>query len=222
MNSPFQLSQDGIYRCVAFDEKFGWQTHGFGTRLGNPPTGIALKQIHSAHVVQALTSADPVLEGDALITNRSNHRISIRTADCVPILLLDSSQRCIAAVHAGWRGTSAAIVKRTVAHLNGLFGVAPADIHAAIGPCIRSCCYEVGTEVSTQFDPLFPEWTPVEGKRKLDLPEANRRQLIAAGIAAEYIYDSGRCTACEPDLFFSYRRQPNDPGRMLASICRCS
>jgi copper oxidase (laccase) domain-containing protein len=80
----------------------------------------------------------------------------------------------------------------------------------------------VGNDVAEQFQSLFPEWSPVEGKRRLDLPEANRRQLIASGVPADYIYDCGRCTACEPDVFFSYRREPEITDRMIASICRVS
>lgn len=222
MSSDFSLGADGIYRCDAFADRFGWQTHGFGTRLRNPATDVTLRQIHSATVVDARGLTDRAKEGDALVTNEIDQSIGVRTADCVPILLLDSKERTVAAVHAGWRGTAAEIVKRAVETMGRVFGSEPANIHAAIGPCIRACCYEVGTEVAENFRPLFPEWNSHIGKRHLDLAEGNRRQLLAVGVSAPHLYDLGRCTACESEVFFSYRRQPEDPGRMLASICRCS
>ncbi len=220
MKSAFDLAPDGIYRCDAFSENFTWQTHGFGTRLANPTADVTLRQVHSATVVNAKGLTDRACEGDALITDAVDCNIGIRIADCVPILLLDSNRRAVGAVHAGWRGTAAQIVKRAVEMLGSTFSSDSAHIHAAIGPCIHECCYEVGEEVAQKFSPFFPEWKSTPGKRRLDLPEANRRQLHAAGVDPKHVYDCGRCTACEPDVFFSYRRNPKDPGRMLASIGR--
>jgi polyphenol oxidase len=93
-------------------------------------------------------------------------------------------------------------------------------VHAAFGPCIRECCYQVGPEVAAQFSALFPEWPPVEGKQNLDLAEGNRRHLLAGGVPAEQIFDSGLCTACLTEHFFSYRREPQNPGRMISAISR--
>jgi hypothetical protein len=102
------------------------------------------------------------------------------------------------------------------------FGSRPEDLHAAMGPAIRECCYEVGAEVARGLAPLFPEWPAEEkpGKRRVDLVEANRRILVEAGVSASRIYDSGRCTHCEPEFFFSYRHEPANPGRMVSSIVR--
>ncbi len=136
--------------------------------------------------------------------------------------MLDTTKRAVAAVHAGWRGTVAAIVARTIEKMHNDFGTQPADIRAAIGPCIRECCYEVGPEVASQFSPIFPEWPPVTGKQHLDLVEANRRHLTAAGVLSPHIFDSGLCTACLPEYFFSYRREPQNPGRQLSVITRLS
>lgn len=222
MTAAFQLGTDGIYRCEVFDERFRWQKHGFGTRAGNPAAQVMLRQVHSAVVANARNLEDREREGDALVTNEVNRSIGVRTADCVPILLLDPNRRALAAVHAGWRGSTAEIVLHAVQALGENFGSHASDIHAAIGPCIRSCCYEVGNDVAEQFHAFFPEWTPGDGKRRLDLPEANRRQLIGAGVAANHIYDCGRCTACEPEVFFSYRREPGISDRMIAAICRLS
>jgi YfiH family protein len=220
-NSSFRLGADGIYRCAEF-QHFLWQSHGFGTRMANPEVDITVRQIHSAQVWNAHPLADRQGEGDALITDDLNRRIGVRTADCVPILLLDAGKHAVAAVHAGWRGTELAIVTHTIKKMHADFGTQPADIRVAIGPSIRECCYEVGPEVASQFSLIFPEWPPVTDKQHLDLVEANRRHLIAAGVLPSYIFDSGLCTACQLEHFFSYRREPHNPGRLLSVICRLS
>lgn len=222
MNNSFRLAPDGIYRCDAFQE-FVWQRHGFGTRLASPPADIVLKQIHSSAVVNANGLHDGGREGDALITNCTRKSIGVRTADCVPVLALDSRNRAIAAVHAGWRGTAEGIAARTVERMLAEFQTDPADLYAAIGPCIRACCYEVGPEVAAQLAAQFPEWTAQDVQtRKVDLAAANRRQLQEAGVKPERIFDCCLCTACEGAQFFSYRREPANPGRMVAAIERLS
>ena len=219
--SSFLLGADGIYRCAEF-QHFLWQSHGFGTRAANPEVDVTVRQIHSADVWNAHPLTDRQCEGDALVTDDLNRRIGVRTADCVPILLLDANKRAVAAVHAGWRGTVAAIVTRTLEKMRADFGTSTADVRAAIGPCIRECCYEVGPEVASQFAPIFPEWPTVIGKQHLDLVEANRRHLTFAGVPDSQIFDSGLCTVCLPEHFFSYRREPQNPGRMLSVIARLS
>jgi YfiH family protein len=219
VNDSFRLGEDGVYRCDAFQQEFVWQAHGFGTRLGNPLADVTLRQIHSDRVRNAHGLNAREWEGDALVTDEPGRSIGIRTADCVPILLLDAKRRAAAAVHAGWRGTASQIVKRTVEEMAVQFGTDPADLFAALGPCIRECCYEVGWEVAGQFVALFPEWEGSHGqKRHLNLPEANRRHLEAAGVSADRIFDCGLCTSCLPEHFFSFRREPQNPGRMVTSI----
>lgn len=224
IDSSFHL-HEGIYRCQAF-QQFIWQSHGFGTRGADPPVQVTLKQIHSDIVRNAHGLGDREQEGDALITNDPGLSIGVRTADCVPILLLDTEQRAVAAVHAGWRGTANDLVHCTIRKMTSAFGTNPTQIWAAIGPCIRVCCYEVGPEVAEHFKHLFPEWTDnelkAEGKRNLDLPEANRRQMKAAGVPAAQIFDSCLCTYCQIETFYSYRREPQDPGRATSSIRRIS
>jgi YfiH family protein len=219
--ASFRLGPDGIYRCDAF-QRFVWQEHGFGTRAISPRVDITLRQVHSDHVVNANgLSQDRSEEGDALITDQTNKAIGVRTADCVPILLLDAKNRAVAAVHAGWRGSAADITKRTLEGMETAFGTKPAYVHAAFGPSIRLCCYEVGEEVAARFSSLFPEWGEEEKiARKVDLPEANRRLLIQAGVPSEQIFDLGLCTTCQTAQFFSYRREPENPGRMVSSIMR--
>lgn len=219
MVNSFRLGPDGIYRCDAFQD-FLWQKHGFGTREANPPVDVTLRQVHSDVVVNAAGLRDREREGDALVTEEIGKCIGVRTADCVPILLLDSRNRAVGAVHAGWRGAVSEIVRHAIEKMHDDFDTSPADLYAAMGPCIRGCCYEVGEEVESHFAPLFPEWEPKPGKRKVDLSQANRRQMEAAGVRPDRIFDSGLCTTCQPSQFFSYRREPQNPGRMVASICR--
>ena len=219
MTASFRLGPDGIYRCDDFCQ-FLWLKHGFGTRTGNPEGAITLRQIHSAHVFGASGLADREQEGDALITGEPGKSIGVRTADCVPILLVDPEHRAVAAVHAGWRGSAAEIVKRTIEAMTRTFGTAASALHAAIGPCVRNCCYEVGENVLQQFSALFPEWGAVPEKGKLDLAEANRRQMQAVGVARDSIFDCCLCTCCHGVEFFSFRREPQNPGRMLSAICR--
>ncbi len=218
-DASFLLGADGVYRCAEF-QHFVWQNHGFGTRMGNPAFDVTLRQIHSDQVWNAHALTDRQQEGDALVTDDPGRRIGIRTADCLPILLLDTGRRAVAAIHAGWRGTVAGIVARAVEKMQLDFGTRPPDIRAALGPCIGECCYEVGPEVACQFSALFPEWPTVNGKRHVDLPEANRRHLTAAGVPAAQIFSSGLCTFCLAEHFFSYRREPQTPERMLSVIAR--
>ncbi len=219
MTSQFEPGAHGVYRCSELSQ-FDWLEHGFGSRLGNPPVDVTLRQIHSNHIWTADGLADRQEEGDALISRQIGLRIGIRTADCVPILLLDSKTHAVAAVHAGWRGTAAQILPLAASRLCADFGGEPTNLYAAIGPCIRQCCYQVGPEVARQFVPFFPEWNTADiGARHLDLAVANTRQLIKLGVPAEHIFDSGLCTACSADLF-SYRREPDNPGRMVAAIAR--
>ena len=221
VNGSFRLGLDGIYRCDEFQE-FVWQAHGFGTRQANPPADITLRQIHSDRVLNAQVLRDRESQGDALVTDEIGKSIGVRTADCVAILLLDCHKRAVAAVHAGWRGTAAQIVERTLESMRDNFRSRPEDVYAAIGPCIRGCCYEVGADVEARFKSLFPEWKPGTGKRKLDLAEANRRQMRGAGVNPDRIFDSGLCTTCQSAHFFSYRRESENSGRMVASIARLS
>ncbi len=215
----FRLGTDGIYRCEAFQE-FVWQKHGFGTRDGNPDAGITLRQIHSDRVVNANGFDQREREGDALVTDEIGKSIGVRTADCVPILLLDAKNRAVAAVHAGWRGTAAHVVVRAIDRMSGDFGTNPDDIYAALGPCIRGCCYEVGREVAEQFEGASVDACAATGKHRLNLARANRQQMESVQVQPERIFDCGLCTTCQSAQFFSYRREPGNPGRMMASIER--
>jgi YfiH family protein len=185
---------------------FDWLRHEFGTRHTGPLTGrvATLRQTHSATVWTVRQSDGCLGDGDALITAEPGLLLAIRTADCVPILLADPVRRVVAAVHAGWRGTVAGILTQTLGQMRAEYETKPTDVVAAIGPSIGPCCFEVGPEV-----PL-----PVV-ERKADLWEANREQLTRAGVGQ--IWVAGRCTMCEPEQFYSFRRA-KDTGRMVSAI----
>jgi YfiH family protein len=186
--------------------------HGFGTRHSNlsQDTMASLKQIHSGLVLCADRDAGCVGEGDALISNWPGRLVSVRTADCLPILLADARTGAVAAIHAGWRGTVAQIAATAVACMTAEFGSRPEDLLAAIGPGIGKCCYQVGAEVARQFGE--------SGACNLDLAEHNSRQLKKAGLMATNIDIISACTFCQPDEFFSYRREGERAGRMISYI----
>jgi hypothetical protein len=217
MDRNFALGADNILRYTSFGQ-FDWQTHGFGTRHASPSADVTLRQVHSNRVLNAAGLTDRCCDGDGLISDVVGESVGVRTADCVPILLLDSEHRAVAVVHAGWRGTADGILLRALEAMRTQFETQTETVHAAIGPAIQVCCYEVGPEVTARFVSLFPEWPADPGRRKVDLPEANRRHLLSVGVDSDRIHDCGLCTYCLPDLFFSYRRDPQDPGRMLSAI----
>ncbi len=191
------------------------------------------------------------LAGDGLVTDEPGVALGILTADCVPVLVADRRTGAVGAFHAGWRGTLRRIVEHGIGRIRLEFGSKPEDIHAAIGPAIGACCYGVGEEVEHEFrsqfhyaGELFHEVYDADPIRKkypmlfltqrapghsdlgpalhLDLREANRRQLLDAGLAPERISVVPHCTSCRTDLFFSYRAEGGFTGRMLSVIAASS
>ncbi|HHD72621.1 MAG TPA: peptidoglycan editing factor PgeF [Epsilonproteobacteria bacterium] len=161
---------------------------------------------------------DAVEDCDALVTDQEDMMLTILTADCVPVLLFDPVRRVVAAVHAGWRGTEAEIVSKTIKVMKERFGSEPSDMIAGVGPAIGKCCYEVGEDVTSHFA-AYPEALEQHGeKSQLDLPEINRRQMIAAGLSETHIEMSAICTACDVDHFFSYRKEQGCSGRFMSVI----
>jgi len=217
----------------------------FQTALGAQEFPLVnLKQIHSAVVWPFAAAPKEPCKGDASLTSTPGLFLGVQTADCVPILLVDPKKRAVAAVHAGWRGTLARVLEKTVGELVVKFNSNPSDLLAAIGPSIGPCCYEVGAELVIQFTSQFadaadffdeprsgeepnplqwlnmmpPGHQPPPKNVRLDLPKANRSQLLAAGLCENNIFSSGLCTACHPSLFFSYRKQGSRSGRLLSAI----
>jgi YfiH family protein len=209
-----------VYRALVLEE-IPWLEHGFGTRFSShwpdTPDLAVLQQIHSNKVLR-VDRTGPAGEGDALISNQPGITLSVRTADCLPILVADTRNRAIAAVHAGWRGTILEIVPKTVQAMADQFGTHPDDLVIAVGPGIGACCFEVGPEVASQFAELFPERADLDQKTKLDLVETNIRLLGRNGGSVRQIATSGLCTCCRPDLFHSYRRDREAAGRMVSTI----
>jgi polyphenol oxidase len=188
-----------------------------------------------------------VLKGDGLMTNEPGVLLGIQTADCIPVLVADRKKRAVAAFHAGWRGTLARIVENGVGRMRLEFGSKPEDLIASVGPGIGGCCYSIGGEVREQFESQFSyapdlfhevyESDPVREKypmlfltarapghsdlgpaMHLDLAEANRKQLLAAGLRETAIAMTGQCTGCHTDRFFSHRIEKGFTGRMMSVI----
>jgi len=161
---------------------------------------------------------DAVTDCDALITDVPSVVLSILTADCVPILLYDKKQQVIAAVHAGWKGTKAKIVSKTIQKMVSQYRSSPTDIMVGIAPSIGSCCYEVGFDVAEHFMHICKGCTAKADKYMLDLPYINKQQLLDVGIKEENIEMSNLCTACEVKRFFSYRKEKGCSGRFMSMI----
>jgi purine-nucleoside/S-methyl-5'-thioadenosine phosphorylase / adenosine deaminase len=203
--------------------RYGWLAHGFGQRDSVYPEAVTtLSQIHSGLVLEAVPpGGDRFREGDGLVTNVPGMLVGVRTADCVPVLIADERTGGVASVHAGWRGTAENIVAAAVRELITRFGSRAADLHAAIGPSIGPCCYEVGSEVARRFDTGGPERnTPDASRRidpqKIDLPGINERQLLATGVTDVWV--ARECTFCDSAKYYSYRREKEHAGRMLSFV----
>ena len=207
----FHLDVDNVYRVSELDE-FEWLVHGFGTRQADIPGRFerlaTLKQVHSVECVAGAGRSGVLGTGDALLENTPGAVVAVKTADCIPLLLVDPGHRAVAAVHAGWRGTVAGIAQRAVVALGAQFGSRAGDLHAAIGPGIGKCCYEVGAEVAARFG--------VDGRAHIDLAETVRGQLAAAGVGGQRIYMSGLCTKCRAEEFHSFRRDGAAAGRLYS------
>lgn len=198
--------------------QLAWIDHGFGTRHAplSQDEMASLRQIHSATTLVG-NGTGCLGEGDALITNRPGLTLSVRTADCFPVLLADIHHHAVAAIHAGWRGTAARIVTETLETMHREYGTMPADVFAAIGPGIGACCYKVGPEVARLFQSearLFQ----TETAGYIDLAKANRAQLILAGVPEARIDVLGLCTFCDAGRFYSFRRDGEKAGRMISFI----
>jgi YfiH family protein len=200
--------------------RLDWLEHGFGTRLAeiDQDKMVSLRQVHSSLVLVVRGATGCAGQGDALVSSDPGLPLSIRTADCLPILMADPLTRTVAAVHAGWRGSAAGIATATLARMRDKFGTHPADVQVAIGPGIGPCCYEVGPEVLAQFGQSRATPRSESAAGHLDLSAANRRELERAGVPSANIESLGMCTSCDAERFYSWRREGDRAGRMVSFI----
>jgi len=223
-----------IIQAPIFKEE-SWLTHGFGIkdisaeqyldglRIGNallPKT----EQPHGkkVHRLQKDYKGD-LLEGDAFVTDQSGLFCFVRTADCLPILIADTKQHVVGAVHAGWKGTAAGVLLETLACFKKEYGSKSEDLKIAVGPSIGARCYEVGEEVvgALKEANLYPRpWVEAgrPGKWYLDIAYANMHLLERAGVKRDQIYLSLACTACDLEKFHSYRKEKGKLGEQVNFI----
>lgn len=208
---------------------------------------VTLRQFHSGLILIGPGCESGPKKADGAITCEAGLLLAILTADCIPVIVADKRKRIVAAFHAGWRGTVQRIVERGVGRMRLEFDSDPKDLIAAIGPGIGACCYAVGEEVRSEFESQFryaeklfhevydsdpirkrypmlfltqraPGHSDIGPSTHLDLVEANRRQLIDAGVRPRNIHLIGGCTSCDRELFFSHRNSQGRAGRMMSLI----
>ncbi len=191
---------------------------------------VLAKQVHET-TVRTVTAADAGkgllrerdYTADALITCEKGLPLAVFSADCGVLLLYDPIQQAIGAVHAGWRGCAGGIVEKTVREMQRVYGVSPADIRAAIGPCIGQCCFETDEDVPAAMRAALgadaaPYLAFRSAKWHVDLAGLNRQWLLRAGLTADHIDTCGLCTACRSDLFWSHRKMGEARGVQGAMI----
>ncbi len=191
-------------------------TKALSAEFNIPETNIFMPVQKHTDRVHVLTSCHETVLADAVSTDREKVLIGVIVADCVPVLLCDMGKRVIGAVHAGWRGTAAQILKEVIKKMQAEFNCSPEDLLIAIGPSIRQCSYEVDEDVKEEVRKGTGEgdyFSKRDEKYFIDLSTANKIQALNAGILPENIWQSGECTFCSPDKFYSYRYLKGSEGR---------
>jgi hypothetical protein len=184
---------------------------------------VRVRQVHGRTVLRVAPGSrwDTPPDADAIVSVDPEQVISVRVADCVPILVADRAGRAVAVVHAGWRGAAAGLIAATIDAIQEL-AVPAADLVASVGPAIGPCCYQVDEPVRSQFEAAMPGsdvWFTADGARwRLDLWTAASDQLVSAGVPTAAIHLARQCTAHHPDDWFSHRREGAGTGRMVAAI----
>ncbi len=205
---------------------------------------VTLRQIHSDLIHYVHHPPERPLAGDGLITDVPGLLLAVQAADCLPVIVVDRKRRAVGVFHAGSRGTVQRIVEKGVGEMRKHFASDPRNLVAAIGPGVQACCYAVGEEVRTRFEAQFaygaslfrevkhsdpvrekypllfltaraPGHSELPVRLFLDLVEANRRQLLDAGVPLKNISASAPCTACHPELLFSFRADKGITGRQM-------
>ena len=188
-----------------------------------PDRVVTARQVHGAHVATVGTAqqGQVVAATDSLISKEQGVVLLLRFADCLPLMLYDPLCHAIGLAHVGWRGLIAGVVVNTLAALRQAFGCDPRDMVAGLGPAIGACCYEVGAELASRLEQALGTrhgllLTQPDGTVHFDLPAAVRWQLQHEGV--EQIEDSGLCTSCHTDEFFSHRAEHGHTGRFAALL----
>ena len=191
-----------------------------------PQAFVIPRQTHTTNVrvIKDIPTQETLQDVDAVVTHLKNFCLCVSTADCVPVLLYDTSKEVIAAIHAGWRGTVGRIVEKTLEVMTSEYGTEGKDVIACIGPSISLESFEVGDEVYAAFAEAGFEMSHIARRYEkwhLDLWEANRLQLLAHGVLPEHIEVAGICTYQNHEDFFSARRLGVKSGRILSGIQIC-
>lgn len=206
--------------------------HGFGQRVPGPRAAAReaaqrtfshagnvffLRQVHGCVVATPPWAEAP--DADASVSGEPGVLLAIETADCLPVLIVDPTRRVVAAAHAGWRGTVAGVAQAAVRALVES-GSDPGRLMVSLGPSIGPCCYEVGPEVEDAFGNAGSRFfvAGAAGRKHLNVAAANRAQLEEAGVSSAHINHVALCTRCHEDLFFSYRRDGANAGRMISVV----
>ena len=221
---PF--SSFNLGRAVGDDAESVLENHKrFAAAVGYPDGALyEVSQVHGCELRVADGEVAPQelrqREADALLAPPGGRAIGVRVADCVPVLVGDPESGTVAAVHAGWRGTVRGVLEQAGAQLEER-GIGTGALQAAIFPHIRSCCFEVGEDVAAELHAAAPEADAVDRDR--DKPHVNLTAVVVAklqrlGLASSQIDDVAGCTRCEPERFYSYRREGKRSGRHLAAI----
>lgn len=183
------------------------------------PQGMVMAgQVHGASIASVeriRAPGHPIAGCDALVTQTLGLGLAVRTADCLPLFVWDPVQGVVGVAHAGWRGLAAALPCRLISFLQQRYHTHPGDLWVGIGPSIRACCYDVGPAFESRLAPWVQEQG---GRRTCDLIACAAAQLREAGVAARRVLDSGQCTACEPDRWYSLRREGEACGRLVSWI----
>jgi hypothetical protein len=187
----------------------------------DPDALVVTKHVHGTRVWRVGEALPDPAEFDGLVSDRPGAVLGAFAADCIPIVFADPEARVCGAAHAGWRGTVAGVGHEVVGRMVEL-GADPARVRVALGPSIGPCCFEVGAEVVAEFTAALPgvEGLVVPGPNKdhIDLRTAMRSMLEAAGVRPEHIDDTPPCTKCDPERFFSYRRDGREGGVHMGFI----
>lgn len=207
---PENLEEDNGLIAFYTDRNEGVDPERISSLCGFPEKNILyMKQEHTDRIITIDEKGDFIsLVGDGLITDKKGLLLSIKVADCVPILMWDLKKEVVAAVHAGWRGTAKGIIKKAIRLFADGYNSSASDILISMGPAIRWCCYSVDERVFSLVKGQTGDgdyYIIKDDRICLDLPHANKCQAVSEGVPGENIWISEKCTFCYPEKFFSYR-----------------